>query len=274
MAHYLCKLDLSDAELVNTEEQRIEDRRSDLVAKVQTRQGDEFILHIEVQNSNDAQMVSRMLHYLSDIQLAYPGCPVYQCLIYTGSDRLAMAGGQTGKQLNYRYQLVDMRSIGYRVLFDQGTPEALVLSILCDFQGESATQIVRHILQKLEALIGTNDKARREYLEMLEILADNRQLNIDIQEAYEMLQINIERLPSYVKGMEKGIEKGIEKGMEKGSENEAKMLLQRALHKRFGNRMEPILQAKIDQASLAEIEVWFDRVFDATSLENVFKEPD
>ena len=27
MAHYLCKLDLSDAELVNTEEQRIEDRR-------------------------------------------------------------------------------------------------------------------------------------------------------------------------------------------------------------------------------------------------------
>jgi hypothetical protein len=100
---------------------------------------------------------------------------------------------------------------------------------------------------------------------MLEILADNRQLNIDIQEAYEMLQINIERLPSYVKGMEKG--------MEKGSENEAKMLFQRALHKRFGNRMEPIPQAKIDQASLAEIEVWFDRVFDATSLEDVFKEP-
>ncbi|WP_341325606.1 Rpn family recombination-promoting nuclease/putative transposase [Methylotuvimicrobium sp. KM2] len=65
-----------------------------------------------------------------------------------------------------------------------------------------------------------------------------------------------------------------EKGMEKGSENEAKMLLQRALHKRFGNKMEKALQVKINQASLAEIEVWFDRVFDAMRLEDVFKEPD
>ncbi len=67
--------------------------------------------------------------------------------------------------------------------------------------------------------------------------------------------------------------KVLEKGMEKGSENEAKMLLQRALHKRFGNRMDTALQAKINQVSLTEIEVWFERVFDATSLENVCKEP-
>ena len=43
---------------------------------------------------------------------------------------------------------------------------------------------------------------------MLEILADNRHLTLNLQEAYAMLQINLERLPSYQKGMEKGMEEG------------------------------------------------------------------
>ena len=39
MATYLLRLDLVDAELLSTEEQRIEDRRADLVAKVTPAQG-------------------------------------------------------------------------------------------------------------------------------------------------------------------------------------------------------------------------------------------
>jgi hypothetical protein len=37
---------------------------------------------------------------------------------------------------------------------------------------------------------------------------DNRHLTLKLQEAYTMLQINLERLPSYQKGMEKGMEEG------------------------------------------------------------------
>ncbi|MGH8560284.1 MAG: hypothetical protein ACRESZ_23095, partial [Methylococcales bacterium] len=82
---YLCGLNLVEAELMATEEQRIEDRRSDLVARVKPERGESFVLHIEIQNSNDPRMVSRMLRYRSDIQLAYPDDPVFQCVIYTGS---------------------------------------------------------------------------------------------------------------------------------------------------------------------------------------------
>ena len=39
MAIYLLRLDLVDAELLSTEEQRFEDRRADLVAKVTPAQG-------------------------------------------------------------------------------------------------------------------------------------------------------------------------------------------------------------------------------------------
>ena len=39
---------------------------------------------------------------------------------------------------------------------------------------------------------------------MLEILSSNRDLNLDIQQEFEMLQIEIEKLPSYVIGEKKG----------------------------------------------------------------------
>ena len=90
MARYLLRLDLIDAELLSTEEQRIEDRRADLVAKVKPAQGDRFILHLEIQNANDGQMPVRMLRYLTDIHLAHPGQRVHQCLVYIGAERLTM----------------------------------------------------------------------------------------------------------------------------------------------------------------------------------------
>ena len=75
LATYLLKLDIDadSLELLETEQQRIEDRRADLVARVRLRDsGQPFILHIEIQNNNDTRMAWRMLRYLNDIRLAYP----------------------------------------------------------------------------------------------------------------------------------------------------------------------------------------------------------
>ena len=165
MAVYLFKLELVDAELLSTETQRIEDRRADLVARVTPIQGDPFILHLEIQNNNDPQMAVRMLRYLSDIFLAYPGYRIHQCLLYIGSERLRC-------------------------------------------------------------------------LQMLEILADNRHFNVNIQETYDMLEINIERLPSY------------QKGLEKGEQIKAVEVAQKLLAMNFS----PEQIAAITQLPLAEIE--------------------
>jgi hypothetical protein len=55
IAIYLLHLDVDPecVELLSTEQQRIEDRRANLVAKLE-QQGRPFILHIEIQNNNDA----------------------------------------------------------------------------------------------------------------------------------------------------------------------------------------------------------------------------
>ena len=78
MATYLLRLDLIDAELLSTEQQRFEDRRADLVAKVIPAQGNPFVLHLEIQNANDGQMAARMLRYRTDLYLAYPGQRVHR----------------------------------------------------------------------------------------------------------------------------------------------------------------------------------------------------
>jgi hypothetical protein len=250
IAVYLFKLDLVDAELLSTEEQRIEDRRSDLLAKVTAAHGESFILHLEIQNNNDRDMPVRMLRYLTDIKLAHPGYAVHQCLVYIGAAPIKMRNSLDSPQLSYHYDLVDMRDIDYHMLYDSDSPDALVLTILCDFRGHDPDEMVVHILQKLHAMTRHDEKRQREYLQMLEILADNRHLNVNIQEAYDMLHIEIERLPSYQKGMKKGIEEGVERGMEIGEHKRSLEIARKLLAMNFG----PEQIIAITRLSLTEIQ--------------------
>lgn len=127
-------------------------------------QGVPFILHLEIQNANESQMAVRMLRYLTDIQLAYPGYRIHQCLVYIGPERLTMASGLESPQLCYRYAVVDMRNIDYRTLYNSDQPDALALAILCDFGDDDSQTVVVRLLEKLRALTEPDDGRLREYL--------------------------------------------------------------------------------------------------------------
>lgn len=73
------------------------------------------------------------------------------------------------------------------------------------------------------------------------------------------------------KGIEQGIEQGVSIGIEKGrTEGEAK-ILQKLLKLRFGT-LSATLEARISQASTEEIECWTDRILEAASLDDVFRD--
>lgn len=141
LAVYLLKLDIQfdDLELLPTEQQRVEDRRADVVARV-TQPGETFILHIEIQNNNDANMPLRMLRYYTDIAFAYPDLAIHQYLIYIGSDKLIMPTQKMDFGLEYRYSIIDMHTIDYQDLLKQDSPDAIVLAILGDFKQHSNRQ--------------------------------------------------------------------------------------------------------------------------------------
>ena len=93
IANILRELDVEhdSVELLQTEQQRVESRRADMVARMKKRQtGEKLILHVEIQNANDNTMPVRMLRYLSDILLQYPEEMVYQYVVYIGKRPVSM----------------------------------------------------------------------------------------------------------------------------------------------------------------------------------------
>jgi len=116
-----------------------------------------------------------------------------------------MADGLRQPGLDYRYETVDMREMDSQTLPDQDSPDAWVLAILCDFKGRAPQAFVHAILTRLVGRMGGNPPRLREYVEMLDILATNRDLNVNIKEELEMLTVDIEKLAVYQMGVEKGL---------------------------------------------------------------------
>jgi len=221
IAIYLLHLDINpdEVELLSTEQQRVEDRRADLVVKLKYRTQESFILHVEIQNSNEQRMPLRMMRYYTDIALQHPKLKIEQYVIYIGKRRLTMPAQVEGSDWCYRYRLIDMRSIDSEVFIEQDNPDALLLAVLCDFKGRDAQEMVNYIVQRLQALFKDDTKQFREYFMMLDILSDNRDLKLQVKKANEMLtQFNIEDLLFYQIAMERGMKNGIEQGIEKGIE--------------------------------------------------------
>jgi hypothetical protein len=233
LAKHLLGIDGEAVELLETQSQRVEDRRADLVAQMRSSSGSEFLLHAEIANNNKADMALRMLRYYTDIRLAGHAGPIRQFLIYIGTDPLNMPGGiQEPQLLDYRYGLVDMHRVNCAGLLVQDNPDALVLAVLCDFGGREPQEVVSYIVRRLSELSGSDEPRFREYMTMLEILSENRNLRPQVEEAERMLtQIDIERMPSYVIGMERGEIRGLERGERLGLERGERLGLERGEHR-------------------------------------------
>lgn len=268
MARIILGLNIDYSEILETEQQRIEERRADLILKTQFN-GQPQLIHLEIQNDNQAMMPWRMLRYRTDIQLAYPDLPIMQYLLYIGRPRLTMPTAIIEAELNYRYTSIDIHSIDYEALLRQDTPQALVIAILADFKDNSARQVIHDILHRLLELTGDNQAEFRDYLMMLEILASNRNLNELLQEEETMLnQVKYSDLPSYKIGMKQGLEKGLELGLEKG---EVKILLKQ-LQIKFGPLSDD-LRHQIENADTNDLEVYAERILTATNIAEVLQAP-
>lgn len=197
-------------ELLDTEQQRVELRRADLVARMHKETSDDpFILHIEIQNANDPSMASRMLRYFADIHLRYPDEPIHQHLVYIGKRPFGMTTELIQPAFTYRYSVLDMQTVDCSVLLTQDTPEALVLAILCDFKQRPAQEVINYIVARLKELTDDDENRFRNYFEMLETLADNRDLQPQLDEAKQMLtQVNVKKFASYNWGLQDGLLQG------------------------------------------------------------------
>lgn len=215
ISKYLFELELETLEVLETQFQRPEERRADIVVKV-SEAGRHYLLHIEIQNDNDQKMPNRMLRYRTDINSQWPKQEIEQYLIYIGKNKLSMDDGIKNINLDYHYHLIDMHQIDCQSFLTKGNPDALILAILCDFKGRDEREIIHFIITELKKYHKENEQGFRESISMLEALSTNRNLKEQIKEEEEMLSARWDELPSYEIGFEKGEIQGEIKGKIKG----------------------------------------------------------
>ncbi|MFK5948462.1 MAG: hypothetical protein QM500_06800, partial [Methylococcales bacterium] len=216
ISKYLFELELDSLEVLETQFQRVEERRADIVVRV-SESSRQYLLHIEIQNNNDKLMPGRMLRYRTDISMQWLNEDIEQYLIYIGKKPLAMDAGIKDGNLDYKYHLIDMHSIDCENFLKQNNPDALIIAILCDFKGRDESEVIHHIITQLKIYHKDNEKEFRDSISMLEILSDNRDLRKIVTEEEKMLsEVKVENLPSYNIGFERGEAKGEARGEAKG----------------------------------------------------------
>ena len=100
-----------------------------------------------------------------------------------------------------------------------------------------------------------------------------KELTMTIDQRFEVWakgheQRGLER--GLLEGEQKGRQEGRQEGEQKGRQEGKQSLLQKLLTNRFGPLPEAVLE-QIRSASSEQIDAWADRVFDATSLDEVFR---
>ncbi|MGZ8217044.1 hypothetical protein [Methylomagnum sp.] len=138
---------------------------------------------------------------------------------------------------------IDLYAVDCGEFLRQDSPDAWVLAILCDFGQRLPRDVVHLILTRLQQWFGDNPPRLREYVEMLDVLADNRDLSLDIYEEMNMLNINVEKLATYRMGMEKG--------REEGEHHQALEIAKRMLNAGY----EPAHAAALTGLSVGEVEI-------------------
>jgi hypothetical protein len=190
-----------DMEIINQEFTRVESRESDLLYK----NGDE-VVHIEIQNDNHDQMHLRMHRYYSDILFLYEEYKISQYMLYIGKPKCNMKAKIKRDKIDYSYDIIDIRDIPCESFLYSDDPSALVLAMLCNFEGKDKQMVVNTILKRLREL--NDEQEYRNYLKMVNVYSTNRGLEKEVEKRVEMLTVDIEKTPFYQIGINRGIEQG------------------------------------------------------------------
>jgi len=78
--------------------------------------------------------------------MLYSNKKIYQYLIYTGDRNVTMKNHIKDDNLDFTFNVLNMKDIDCERLMALDNPNALVLAILCDFKDKDKLQHLRHNL--------------------------------------------------------------------------------------------------------------------------------
>ncbi len=165
--------------------QHTKERKPDVLKKITDIQGDTFVLQIEFQVSDEPEMVYRMAEYNVMLLRLYK-IPVRQFVIFLGKGKPKMATELFSGDLAFKYHLLSIKTIDYKVFLKSNKPEEIVFAVLSNFGLEKPENAIGIIIRKLEETTKT-ELTLKKYLRQLRILAELRKLDYKIDEIMESI---------------------------------------------------------------------------------------
>ena len=190
------------------------------------RASEDEILHLEFQTGDDKHMPSRMLMYMSILHEKYQ-LNVLQYVIYLGSKKKPnIPTGIRTKNLNFQYQLLNLRDFPAEIFLNANTPEGVILAVLGEFNQLTPREIIQKILERIQELPIDGNRLHKSVVH-LRILSQLRKLQTETSKQIELMssKIDIRKDPFYQKGKIEGVAEGIEKGIEKGIEEQSHLFV-------------------------------------------------
>jgi hypothetical protein len=270
-------------------------RASDVVWRVKA--GGEWVylyLLIEFQSTIDPHMAVRIMGYVAllyqdllrtrEESRDHPLPPVLPIVLYTGerkwtaaTDIAALIAEMPGLVAKYQprlaYLLIDRTQYQEADLLEMKNLVACVIGM--EHPG-SADTLLRMVAQ-IRQLLGGDATLRRIVVRWLRGLVSRQSKNqlvpsslaneaLEELEDFEMTWAQcFEALREQSK--QEGFRQGIEKGVQRGEAT----LLRKLLIQRFGHLPRDI-EARIDASSPEQIDVWVDRLFQADTLDEIFRD--
>ncbi|MBK7993109.1 MAG: DUF4351 domain-containing protein [Blastocatellia bacterium] len=216
------------------------------------------IYHLELQSIDDEEMVLRMLEYYWLIFKQYGQIPLQQ-VIYVGNKVFNGTTSISHPNLQFSYQLIDIRSFPADFLLASDSLADNLLAILC-YSNNTRSTIVQ-VLEKI-SLLPRHD--REDALTKLFILAGLRNFETLILQELNSMSTSFDiRDNSFLSGIfEQGHQEGINTGLQQGEAT----ILQKLLERKFGTLPQSVVD-KIKSADASTLETWAINIFDINSLD-------
>ncbi len=212
------KWEIASSEILESKLQSTKEREIDFLRKVTTKEGQQFILHLEFQSTNDPEMIYRMQEYHAMLVRKYK-LRVHQIVIYLGEKKMTMQT-KLPKELTFtEFEPLDMRSIDYNVLLASQIPEEIILAVLGDRKGVDPNVIIESLLNHLFK-ISKDANALHKFINQLQILSKLRNLEESVIKIADSMPIDIDLTDHklFKDGLSLGMQKGEQIGMQKGEQ--------------------------------------------------------
>jgi hypothetical protein len=179
-------LDITESEELPDDIQHTKERKPDSLKRVTDAEGETYILHVEFQVNDEAEMVYRMAEYSIMLMRRYK-LPVKQYLIFLKDIIPAMPVMIDTANHKYSFSLIRIADANYRLFMKADNPEVKMLAILANFGKEENYDAVKSIVDGIK-IFTKSDFAESRYFKQLRIFT---QLRKNLEQELEKAMISV-----------------------------------------------------------------------------------